>query len=96
MSRQSIRDLKRHTMKADTEPALAKEAALTLLERSIQFGHPRLAVIRLSMAAFLGAEITADQYQYCQAAAKRSGDPQLLTVLSQVRPISAKASQGDF
>jgi hypothetical protein len=89
MSRQNIRDLKRHTLTANTEPALAKEAALALLERSIQFGHPRLAVIRLSMAAFLGAEVTAAQYQYCHAAAQRSRDPQLLTLLSQVRPVSA-------
>ena len=88
MSRQNIRNLKRHIMKADTEPALAKDAALALLERSIQFGHPRLAVIRLSMAAFLGAEITTDQYQYCHVAAERSGDPELLTLLSQVRPVS--------
>ncbi|UUZ62720.1 hypothetical protein LP417_22800 [Polaromonas sp. P1-6] len=83
-------------MAADTEPALAKDAALTLLQRSIQFGHPRLAVIRLSMAAFLGAEITADQYQYCQAAAERSRDPELLTLLSKVQPVNANASPGSF
>jgi hypothetical protein len=95
MSRQSIRDLKRQAMKADTEPALAKEAALTLLERSIQFGHPRLAVIRLSMAAFLGAEVTADQYRYCQVAVERSKDPELLNLLRKVRLDKAKASCDD-
>lgn len=44
------------------------------------------------MAAFLGAEITADQYQYCQAAAERGQDPELLALLSQVWPVSANAS----
>jgi hypothetical protein len=92
MSRQSIRNLKRHTLTANTEPALAKEAALALLERSIQFGHPRLAVIRLSMAAFLGAEVTAAQYQYCHAAAQRSGDPALITLFGQVRDVHSSAS----
>jgi len=37
--------------------AMARQAALSLLARSVTFGHGRLAVIRLSMAVQSGADI---------------------------------------
>jgi len=47
---------------------LAKESALALLARSIDFGHRRLAVIRLAMAVKAGADVPAAHWDYCRDA----------------------------
>lgn len=67
MSRQVVRDLKRAA--AGGCQKVARESALTLLKRSIKFGHVRLAVIRLGEAVAVGAEVPADQWSYCRHAA---------------------------
>jgi hypothetical protein len=85
MSRTHVRTLKRHVATAPAEPVLAREAAVALLDRSIRFGHGRLAVVRLGLAAHLGAPITPAQLGYCQSAAERSRDPQLLALLGEVQ-----------
>lgn len=54
--------------------ALAKEAALQLLERSIQFGHGRLSVVRLAMAVQSGAVIPREHWSYCRHVASTSKD----------------------
>lgn len=54
--------------------ALAKDAAVQLLERSIRFGHGRLAVVRLVMAVHSGAEIPKEHWLYCQEVAASSKD----------------------
>ncbi|MEY2891857.1 MAG: hypothetical protein RJA98_1765 [Pseudomonadota bacterium] len=83
MSRQPIRDLKR-SLSAGALPGagieqrqLARDAALALLERSIGFGHARLAVIRLSMAVQAGADVPATHWSYCEHAAAQSRDQDL-------------------
>jgi hypothetical protein len=83
MTRQIVRDMKRRlasgmTPSADPdERQLARASALALLERSIGFGHARLAVIRLSIAAHAGAEIPPAHWAYCEQAARRSRDATL-------------------
>ena len=83
MTRQIVRDMKRSLAtgtKPSADPAekrLASASALALLERSIGFGHARLAVIRLSIAAHAGAEIPPAHWAYCEQAARRSRDTTL-------------------
>lgn len=83
MSRQPIREMKRHLSTGGRPDAdagerhLARDAALALLERSISFGHARLAVIRLSMAVHAGAEVPGPLWSYCEQVARRSQDRQL-------------------
>ena len=83
MSRQTIREMKRSLSVGSRPDAdsnqqyLARDAALSLLERSIGFGHVRLAVIRLSMAVHAGAEVPGPMWSYCEQAARKSQDRQL-------------------
>lgn len=95
MSRQMIRDMKR-TVAAGTRPGAstptrqrAKESALALLDRSISFGHDRLAVIRLSMAVDSGAEVSHAHWRYCEETVKRCRDVNLLVILHQARHAAA-------
>ena len=80
MARLIVRQMKRAVTagsRIDAHPgaqALAKECALSLLSRSIGFGHARLAVIRLSIAAHAGAEIPHSHWLYCRNAAALSRD----------------------
>ena len=83
MSREQVRALKRQVTASPAEPALAREAAAALLDRSIRFGHGRLAVVRLGLAAHLSAAITDSQLEYCRSAAELSCDPQLLSLVSE-------------
>ena len=75
MSRIHIRNMKR-AVQAGSRPgataesaSLSQESALSLLARSIEFGHGRLAVIRLVIAVQTGAEVSETQWQYCKAVA---------------------------
>jgi hypothetical protein len=83
MGREAVRQMK-HVLKAglrpDASPAevtIAKESALSLLNRSIAFGHERLAVVRLAMAVRVGADVPAACWDYCRRAAEASKDPSL-------------------
>jgi hypothetical protein len=57
--------------------ALAAEAALSLLARSITFGHRRLALIRLAIAVRAGADIPPASWLYCREVASHSRDERL-------------------
>lgn len=48
---------------------LSPESALSLLARSIEFGHDRLAMIRLVIAVQTGADVPEAQWQYCEGIA---------------------------
>lgn len=80
MSRQEIREMKRvlthgrHPGANGASLALAKEASLQLLERSIQFGHGRLSVLRLAMAVQSGAVIPQEHWDFCRQVASSSKD----------------------
>ena len=87
MSRQIIRDWKRcisaglHPQAEPSAALLARESALSLLQRSIGFGHGRLAVVRLAMAVQAGADVPAAHWSYCRSAASASRDLTLLALL---------------
>lgn len=84
MSRSEVRDLKR-LMRSGADPHASEQererariSALALLERSIKNRHDRLAIRRLAAAIRLGAPVTAQQWQYCEAVALASRDEELL------------------
>lgn len=103
MSRENIRLLKRAVL-AGRQPgaphedrALSGDAALALLERSIKFGHGRLAVLRLSMAVDSNATIPSDYWHYCMRAAEISGDSHLQDIcLHAARRTIAKPASREF
>ncbi len=70
--RQRLRSLKRLARAgsgADAAPALKLQSqaiALALLDRSIQFKHRRLALLRLKEAVELGAAVNTAQWTYCR------------------------------
>lgn len=86
MTRDAVRLLKRTLQVASRPEAgaggqlLARECALSLLARSISFGHGRLAVIRLGLAVRTGAEVPAEHWDYCRAAAAASRDGEVLAM----------------
>lgn len=61
MKRLEIRKLKRAVVDEGN-----KNAMLTLLERSVLFGHKKLALIRCIQAERLGITISKDILSYCQ------------------------------
>lgn len=80
MTREKVRSLKR-TLRvnscADASPQnkrIAAESALSLLARSIEFGHGRLAVMRLVAAVKSGAQVPHEHWLYCARAAQASQD----------------------
>jgi hypothetical protein len=68
---------------------LAKDSALSLLARSVGFGHGRLALIRLLMAVQVGADIPQELWAYCLEAASLSKDDGLRALFLR----SARAGQ---
>lgn len=68
MNRSDIRALKRQVLGEDSPEGIvaARSASIALLERSIRFGHKKLELRRLSGAVALGANVTAEHFQYCR------------------------------
>ncbi len=83
MCSQVVRTLKRAVSTGSRQGApadslaLARESAVALLERSIQFGHGRLAIIRLAIAVHAGADVPSPDWVYCREVASRSRDARL-------------------
>lgn len=82
MSREKIRSFKRiirNGIHHENGPLKneSQHCALALLARSIEFGHSRLAVIRLCTAIELGAQIPEKHWHYCSQVAKNSADEKL-------------------
>lgn len=83
MARSEIRRMKRDVeagRRADAHAeasTLAAQAALSLLARSISFGHKRLALIRLAIAVRAGADIPSTSWLYCRDVASHSRDERL-------------------
>ena len=71
-----------HVAADEKSVSLAKEASLHLLQRSIRFGHTRLSVLRLSMAARTGAVIPQECWDFCQhiVSANHDGNTQALFI----------------
>lgn len=53
------------------------DVALSLLERSMDFGHGPLAVVRLVWALKSGAAVTDRHWQFCREVVARRHDPEL-------------------
>jgi hypothetical protein len=80
MARHAIREMKQSlhagtaTSASEEQRIHAREAALSLLERSVRMGHRRLAVIRLQAAVSAGADVPEEFWRYCHDAAAGSKD----------------------
>lgn len=56
---------------------LSQQIILKLLDRSIRFGHRRLAVQRLQEAAEIGAPLRDEHWRYCLQVVASADDPEL-------------------
>ncbi|HSV71649.1 MAG TPA: hypothetical protein VLI72_16195 [Methylibium sp.] len=56
---------------------LPGDVALALLERSMDFGHGGLAVVRLALALKSGAAVSERHWQFCRDVMSRRHDPEL-------------------
>jgi hypothetical protein len=80
MTRAIVRSLKQSLRSSSglhasaAERQLGKECALALLDRSIHFGHGRLAVIRLAIAVEAGAVVPTQHWAYCSRVAQLCED----------------------
>lgn len=83
--RQQLRSLKRQVRRGaapDASPGQREQSrhiALALLERSMRFGHRRLAVQRLCEAVGLGVSLHPGHWSYCEGVVAESADPLLRT-----------------
>jgi len=75
MSRAIVKSLKRTVCThVQNDPDHARRSALSLLERSMRFGHGRLSVLRLRAAVDVGAQVPQAWWAYCARAAGASQD----------------------
>lgn len=83
MSRDEIRRLKKLVASAHSRAEGAshgeagRNAALTLLQHSMERGHHRLAVLRIVSAVEVGALPDERAWAYCQTATSEMADPEL-------------------
>jgi hypothetical protein len=77
MTRDEVRNLKKAVRQGN------KEAAAKLLERSIEFGHRKLAVLRCIIAERLGVVLRIDQLLYCQSAINDLSSDDVASILRQ-------------
>lgn len=75
----------------DEEPGLARDCALQLLARSIEFDHGRIAVVRLSIAAQAGADIPEPHWRYCRRVVDACSDRTLKALLARAEGRGARA-----
>lgn len=98
MGRESIRHHKRSIRAslgggaANDVRLLGRDSALALLERSIQFGHGRLAVLRLAIAVDVGATVAQEFWRYCHEAAHKSNDKSVKELFRSTAQKSATAN----
>jgi hypothetical protein len=98
MSRATVRTLKRSVRThIQNDPDHARQSALSLLERSMRFGHGRLSVLRLRAAVDVGAQVPQAWWAYCARAAGASQDAKVqglyreAALLATQRPAEAAA-----
>jgi hypothetical protein len=78
MKREAIRQLKRAV--SDGNDAQAMQL---LLERSVRFGHKRLALLRCLQAEHLGVTVMPETLHYCQQVADRMAPAELQRIIRQ-------------
>ncbi len=75
------------------EPELRRQSqamALALLDRSIKFGHHRLAIQRLGAAVELEASVNADRWAYFERVARQTVDAALRTRFEHIKQIAGR------
>lgn len=82
MKRQEIRQLKRAVASGGNA-----EAMLTLLERSVRFGHKKLALIRCIQAERLGLCVDQEILTYCREIADGMAPEVLQRIVKQAMPV---------
>lgn len=96
MTRQVVREMKKcfhagsSSCASDEQRLHGQEAALSLLARSVHFGHGRLAVIRLHAAVRAGAVVPEAYWRHCHKACRASKDASVQALyLASVRMATA-------
>jgi hypothetical protein len=87
MKREEIRQLKRAA--AGSKDA---EAMHLLLQRSVRFGHKRLALFRCLQAERMGINVVPEILSYCQQVADRMAPEELHRILRQASGASSAVS----
>lgn len=82
MKRREIRQLKRAVASGSNA-----EAMLTLLERSVRFGHKKLALIRCIQAERLGVCVDQEILSYCREIADGMPPDVLQQIVKQTMPV---------
>lgn len=88
MCRSKVREMKRVMVtgvkkdSSEEEVDAARACAVALVARSISFGHARLAILRLAVAAQLGADIPSAQWEYGWNVISTCKDPALQELFS--------------
>jgi hypothetical protein len=77
MGRDDIRSLKRAVSKREDGGAM-----LALLQRSIRFGHRRLALLRCLQAERMGLSVEAETLRYCRQVAESMSREELGKLLA--------------
>lgn len=90
MNRTDIRNLKRSVRQQHNS-----EAMRALLERSILFGHRRLALIRCVQLEQMGAQPSPEHLRYCQAVADSMPRQALEQILRQAGNDSSRKPDDD-
>jgi len=86
MKREAIRQLKRAV--SDGQDAHAMQV---LLERSVRFGHKRLALLRCLQAEHLGVAVTPETLHYCQQVADRMAPAELQRIIRQAMAATSRS-----
>ncbi len=92
----ALKRLARSGSGTDAAPALRVQSqaiALALLDRSIKFKHRRLAILRLTEAAALGASIDTAQWSYCRDVVASGQDLELRAEFAKAVTRSLEAGQ---
>jgi hypothetical protein len=87
MKRHEIRQLKRAICNQNSA-----EAMHALLQRSVRFGHKRLALLRCMQAEKLGIRVAPEALAYCQQVA----DQMPRTVLEQIMRQASGVHHGHY
>jgi hypothetical protein len=74
------------------EQIAARACASALLNRSIDYGHARLAVLRLVAAARIGANILAEHWDYCSSVVSVCKDPELSDLFAKAVAVTTSSS----
>lgn len=80
MKRKDIRDLKRAVCSQNDANAMH-----ALLQRSVRFGHKRLALFRCIQAEQMGIRIAPELLSYCRQVADRMAPDELLRIVRQAK-----------